>query len=1278
MNPGNTSHKTPTSADLGMIFENLPGLYLVLYPDLTIAAVSNSYLRATLTCREQIVGRHLFDVFPDNPADLHADGVSKLQASLDVVIAKGIPHKMADQQYDVRRPDGVFEEKYWRPLNTPVFNEQKELIYIIHQAEDVTVEKKTEKKLLQSQKDFQRLVSGVKDYAIFLLDINGKVASWNSGAEVIKGYRQQEIVDRHMEVFYTEADRQIGIPAENLRKAIQWGRYESEGWRRRNDGSEFFANTVITALKDDAGDLYGFSNITRDITERKKIYLQLDFLSRQVNQSNDAICTIDTTLRINNWNRGAEKLYGVSAAEAIGKQPGELFRTSLTAAEFNAVIQKAEQDGYWSGEYTIKDRKGADIFVRSSLTGVKDDVGNIRGYISVSFDVTAEKQLQQQVNHLANIVEQSDEAIFSRGLDRRIISWNSGAEKLLGYSKEEAIGKTGAELGMAKISEEEIRGIENTLFKNGSWKSQRNYFHKKGRSFTAEVTGTAVKNEAGEINSMVFIIKDISLRLALEQQLLHANEMLEQKVVARAEQIIKTESRYQAIIENSGEIFFLMNDELKVIYRSSSAARITGWKNEELLQKNGMLKVHPDDKQNLEATIRELVANPGRLIHCRFRKRHKEGHYLWLEGTVINLLHEKNVNAMVFNLRDVSAKIVAEQKLRHSEENLKAIFDNASQSFVLITKEGIIKSYNKRAERTIFRNSSGVITEGKSIFSLVEGPAEDFFNNLLQKVAAGETVQYERSFTHAGGSVTWMHFSYCPVLKENGDVDICITGSDITEKKLAEQQKDFDSNNLSALINNTTDLIWSVDREYKLIAFNEAFHDIVSRITGKTPEKEYSILFHEFSPEQIERYKKYYDRAFEGEVFTVIEKDETVPRLWSELSFYPIYEKDIVIGTACFSRDISEKMQAQEALKKSLAEKQALGERMSVILNSLPATIALLDSKGVIVEVNEAWKRSADANAVTSIHCSVGSNYLDDTVDINCPLQKDAGRARRGIRQVLQGKRNEFVMEYSCDRQEQERWFRMVVTPLKEKAYEGVVVMYVDISELRRLEKERLQSKLDEQKKITKAMITGQENERNHIGKELHDNINQLLAGTRLYLNVAGRKDEILNELIRYPMELLDHTIAEIRALCAKMVTPLKDIQLQTLLQELLYKVDQASGMGTDLIYDVPGGLLSDDLKLNIYRIIQEQVNNILKHAAARNVIITVSSNDRCISISIKDDGKGFDTKVKRNGIGISNIINRAQTFNGQAIVVSSPGKGCSLKIEIPVVAPPVAVIAGE
>jgi PAS domain S-box-containing protein len=127
-----------------------------------------------------------------------------------------------------------------------------------------------EKAERQSAEQFDQLVAGVREYAIFLLDRQGNVTTWNAGAEQIKGYRAEEIIGRHISCFYPKEAVAAGWPAQELKAAATTGRFEDEGWRVRKDGSHFWANVVITALPDGSGEVRGFVKITRDVTERKQ------------------------------------------------------------------------------------------------------------------------------------------------------------------------------------------------------------------------------------------------------------------------------------------------------------------------------------------------------------------------------------------------------------------------------------------------------------------------------------------------------------------------------------------------------------------------------------------------------------------------------------------------------------------------------------------------------------------------------------------------------------------------------------------------------------------------------------------------------------------------------------------------------------------------------------------------------------------------------------------------------------------------------------------------
>ena len=228
-----------------------------------------------------------------------------------------------------------------------------------------------------------------------------------------------------------------------------------------------------------------------------------------------------------------------------------------------------------------------------------------------------------------------------------------------------------------------------------------------------------------------------------------------------------------------------------------------------------------------------------------------------------------------------------------------------------------------------------------------------------------------------------------------------------------------------------------------------------------------------------------------------------------------------------------------------------------------------------------------------------------------------------------------------------------------------------DITEKKRLEAALEESRLRQQRIVTEATIKGQENEREQLGKELHDNINQVLATSRLFLDHALSSPEIKRDTILKSREVIILAIGEIRKLSHVLLPPsLQDFGLKSGLTKLIELITEAAPFSICNRWDgFEEHVLQKDQKLTIYRIVQEQLNNIIKHAQAGHVIISlcIINDNRNVRLSIKDDGKGFDPAQKGNGVGLRNIISRAELFHGKVAIQSSIGNGCELKVDFPV-----------
>src|SRR6185437_15324040 len=171
---------------------------------------------------------------------------------------------------------------------------------------------------------YRLLVEAITDYAIYMLDREGRVTSWNPGARRFKGYEADEIIGQHFSTFYTEAERSQSVPALALAEAERTGRFEREGWRVRKDGTQFWAHVVIDAIRSPAGNLVGFAKITRDLTERKAAEVKLresQELFRLLVQSvtDYAIYMLDAGGHVASWNTGAQRIKGYAPEEIIGR-----------------------------------------------------------------------------------------------------------------------------------------------------------------------------------------------------------------------------------------------------------------------------------------------------------------------------------------------------------------------------------------------------------------------------------------------------------------------------------------------------------------------------------------------------------------------------------------------------------------------------------------------------------------------------------------------------------------------------------------------------------------------------------------------------------------------------------------------------------------------------------------------------------------------------------------------------------------------------------------------
>ena len=398
--------------DYQVLFESVPGLFLVLAPDAarTILTASDAYLRATMTTRPAIVGRGLFDVFPDNPADPGATGTRNLAASIARALETGAPDTMATQKYDVRRPDGTFEERWWSPMNTPIFDAGGAIKYIIHRVEDVTELARAERaaardvnQRLMIERDLHRLAAIVdsSEDAIIAETLAGDVTAWNASAERMFGFTAPEVLGRS--IARIVPDGRVDAEREMLDRIARGDKVPAfETTRRRKDGELLDVSIRISPILE-AGQVVGASKVVRDITARKRVEEEARranaYLASAVDSIVDAFAIYDESDRIVLVNSAFRRMFDAGSATIVGRSFAEVLDANLAAGTYEHAGETREEmrarrlAHHRAPSGTFELRTSSGHFLRA-IERRTPEGGTVSLYVDMTDDVVRENELR--------------------------------------------------------------------------------------------------------------------------------------------------------------------------------------------------------------------------------------------------------------------------------------------------------------------------------------------------------------------------------------------------------------------------------------------------------------------------------------------------------------------------------------------------------------------------------------------------------------------------------------------------------------------------------------------------------------------------------------------------------------------------------------------------------------------------------------------------------------------------------------------------------------------
>ncbi len=707
------------------------------------------------------------------------------------------------------------------------------------------------------------------------------------------------------------------------------------------------------------------------------------------------------------------------------------------------------------------------------------------------------------------------------------------------------------------------------------------------------------------------------------------------------EQIRRSEELYKSLFNNSPDCIFISDFESNVLDMNDTAAAVYGYTKDKLVGHSALKLVYEPDRAEVQREIKQPQTGNMPFLH-RHVTRH--GEVLHMETTV-HLIDYKQEQAALVIAHNVTEKVHAEEALKQSEAKFRSLIERSWDGILLLGKTGRIMYAAPSVEwilgysaEEMKRIHPGSLTHPRDLPLITSLTKE-----LLEKSGQSSTVEFRMK--HKTGKWKWLQSTITNMIHVPGVNALVYNYQDITERKENEKSLMESEANLKAILENTNAAFQLIDADLNVAAFNTLAEEWTVQQTGKmlqvgTPYSTYLNDDRRIAVSQI------FKKVLQGEDVAYEAKGYQCDK-WFFVNMQRIVSKNNkVLGICIGTMDITDRKNAEDKIRMS-------EELYRSLFDKTPLPIYVVDKETLkYLEVSEA---------AVQVYGYTKEEFLQLTVfDVRVPedhhqlklLQKGDSSLHKTFH-IQHRKKDGSTMIVD-----------LTLETINYKGREAYLAIVKDITETLRLQQQLQNEKLNRQIEITQATVSGQEKERHELGKELHDNVNQILASAKLYLETAIAMPENQPQFVNSSKELINNAIQEIRKICKSLVPPsLGDLTLKEALRDLLDPMKITNKKVRLLAKSLKEDVLNNDLKISMYRIAQEQINNILKYAQASEITIQIKQTDTEVYLLIEDDGKGFDVTKKRTGIGITNIINRAALYNGTVYIDSSPGNGCRLNV---------------
>jgi len=846
-------------------------------------------------------------------------------------------------------------------------------------------------------------------------------------------------------------------------------------------------------------------------------------------------------------------------------------------------------------------------------------------------------------------LDQPAEAVFQYWVEHSaLVECNDNMARMYGFEKAEEL--IGVKLGdLLDVNDAE----------------QMKSFHRFiANKFTTTTLESREFDREGKIkyflNRMTGIVEDNKLmRVWGTQQDITAQRMAEIKLK-------ESELFFRNLFVNSLDGVMITDENGKITFISPSVTPILGYEAEEVIGENCFSFLHPEDRELAQQSFITERMDKTNVEFISLRVKRKTGEWMWCIIRGHDLFDNPILKGMVVNFYNDTVRKRTEKALQESESRFRrqaTILSNVTDLIATTDLERVVTSWNHMMEKLTGIPESDAI--GKPFRYVVELDYSPFTNEQVISIVSSRGIwEGEVSFTGINGERNYFLTTISLMRDEQGKrFGLMAVGKDITDRKKAEAKLQESEIFYRNMIANSLDGIVMTNEKGLIHYCSPSIKNLTGYDQADLLGKEIFDFVH---PDDKRSAMLAFDKEYHGEAtinyISLRLHHATGLWVWCTIRGHNLMNHPVFNSMIIYFADDSKRKAVENKLRES-------EQRFRSLFHNVQMGVTMREPSGRLIMANKA----------AEVMLGLTSEELNKTFDcaeswdvINedgtpmpmaahpVPLAACSCLPVRGVVMgIWRGKSKDRV------------WIMVNTEPImNEKGQVSYVICsFMDITEQKRLAQQLIDQEIQKQKQVTQATIDAQEKERIEIGKELHDNINQHLNTTRLYLEVALEKasGEVL-EMIQLSHRNLSGIIHEIRQLSQSLVPPtLGDLGLAESVQDLCDSLKRAHKFNIEFnsrhFYeeDIP-----DNLRLSLFRIIQEKISNIIRHAEATHISIRLQSDAEHIFLTIKDNGQGFDPRNVKAGLGLSNIRTRTALFNGKMEIESAPGEGCTLSVIIP------------